>query len=208
MGITLATYRAAVQAHATCADLRAMPRPTAERIYRERYWDAIKGDSLPPGIDLMVFDHGVNAGTGRAVKMLQRLLGVSEDGQVGPLTHAAVWDTDVEILIDRYLQARLSYYQSLPGFARYGKGWNARAESVYHAALDQYFAHEDEILDDSTPLPPAPPAQEMPTTPPAKSEAGPMMTWNIYSGARAVGSVSLLASIIPSIGLAAVEVRP
>ena len=34
-------------------------------IYKKNYWNRVKGDQLPSGLDLCVFDFGVNAGTGR-----------------------------------------------------------------------------------------------------------------------------------------------
>ena len=43
-----------------------------EPIYKKNYWDKIKGDDLPDGLDLCVFDFGVNAGPGRAAKFLQK----------------------------------------------------------------------------------------------------------------------------------------
>ena len=43
-------------------------------IYKKNYWDRVKADELPAGLDLCVFDFGVNSGTGTA-KKLQSLVG-------------------------------------------------------------------------------------------------------------------------------------
>ena len=56
-------------------------------IYRRSYWDQVRGDELPPGVDLAVFDFAVNSGPARAAKYLQRVLGVKVDGHIGPATH-------------------------------------------------------------------------------------------------------------------------
>ena len=40
-------------------------------IYKKNYLNRVKGDQLPSGLDLCVFDFGVNAGTGRGTKYLQ-----------------------------------------------------------------------------------------------------------------------------------------
>ena len=59
-------------------------------IYRKNYWDRMKCDDLPTGLDLCVFDFGVNAGTGRSAKYLQRMIGTTVDGGIGPNTLRAV----------------------------------------------------------------------------------------------------------------------
>jgi hypothetical protein len=64
-GITLAVYRRCVNPDATAADIRALPAETAKTIYRERYWDAMRCDDLPAGVDYAVFDYGVNSGIAR-----------------------------------------------------------------------------------------------------------------------------------------------
>src|SRR5437764_7132898 len=63
-GITLGDYRRYVKADATTADVRAMKVEEAEAIYRTTYWDAMRGDDLPAGVDYCIFDYAVNSGTG------------------------------------------------------------------------------------------------------------------------------------------------
>jgi lysozyme family protein len=57
-------------------------------IYRRDYWDAIKGDDLPAGVDYCIFDFAVNSGINRASRYLQRAVGAGEDGAIGPATLA------------------------------------------------------------------------------------------------------------------------
>src|SRR5262245_60459519 len=85
-GITLADYRMYVKPDATASDVRAMKLDEAKTIYKTKYWDALCCNDLPSGVDYAVFDYGVNSGVNRAAKMLQRLVGVSEDGTIGPVT--------------------------------------------------------------------------------------------------------------------------
>ncbi len=61
-----------------------------EAIYRLQYWDAVRADDLPAGLDYGVFDAAVHSGPGQAAKWLQRALGVTADGQVGEATLAAL----------------------------------------------------------------------------------------------------------------------
>ncbi len=75
-GITIHDYRRYIKANGTAADVRDMTLADAAKIYRARYWLALRCDELPAGLDYAVFDYGVNSGTGRAAKVMQRLLGI------------------------------------------------------------------------------------------------------------------------------------
>ena len=44
-------------------------------IFKRQYWDAVKADELPAGVDYAVFDFAINSGPSRAVKELQRIVG-------------------------------------------------------------------------------------------------------------------------------------
>jgi lysozyme family protein len=55
-------------------------------IYRTQYWDKVWGDELPNGLDYAVFDFAVNSGPSRAIKFLQRVIGVPDDGIMGNVT--------------------------------------------------------------------------------------------------------------------------
>lgn len=135
-GITIATYRQHVDPHGTCADLKRMDPAIAERIYADTYWGAVNGDGLPPGVDLMVFDHGVNAGPTRAAKLLQRLLGVEQDGAIGPITATAAWAKDPLELVQSYADARLDYYRALATWKKFGRGWESRVRGTEDKAID------------------------------------------------------------------------
>jgi predicted peptidoglycan binding protein len=70
-------------------------------------------DDLPPGVDYIVFDYGVNSGIGRSGKVLQRLLGVPVDGVIGPQTLAAAKAADPSKLVDALCDERLAFLKSL-----------------------------------------------------------------------------------------------
>lgn len=109
-------------------------------IYRENYWDRVKGDHLPSGLDLCVFDFGVNAGTGRAAKLLQKLVGATPDGAIGPNTLAKVDNfvsqETLEGTITEYQHQRQRYYESLKHFETFGRGWTRRNDETLEAALN------------------------------------------------------------------------
>jgi lysozyme family protein len=99
-------------------------------LYKKRYWDAVKGNDLPSGLDVCVFDCAVNSGVSRAVRILQRILGVKDDGIIGPVTIAATTAIPVDDLIERYTKERQDFLQSLPTFSTFGKGWTTRVAEV------------------------------------------------------------------------------
>jgi lysozyme family protein len=74
----------------------------------------------------MVFDFGVNAGPGRAIKLLQSVIGTAVDGAIGPKTLDAVKKVPIETLMVEYTQAKEDYYKSCVEFPIYGRGWLAR----------------------------------------------------------------------------------
>ena len=103
-------------------------------IYKQNYWDRCKCDSLPDGVDLCVFDFGVNAGTGRGARFLQKCVGAVADGAIGPNTLRQVdeWIAmrGEEDLIVEYSERRRNYYKRLKTFSTFGKGWLRRVEET------------------------------------------------------------------------------
>lgn len=129
-GVTLKTFSEFLKRQTTKEELRQITDEQLRKIYRDRYWNAVAGDRLPAGLDLVVFDMAVNAGPRRAGRMLQVLLGVTTDGAIGPRTLAAVELHDDGTLIQEYSHERRSYYRSLPTFQTFGRGWLRRVEEV------------------------------------------------------------------------------
>lgn len=114
--------------------VKALGREEAARIYRAHYWNPVRGDQLPPGLDLAVFDYAVNSGPDRAIRALQTVLGVAADGQVGPLTLEAAGTSgapEIIALCDR----RLGFLRSLGTFPVFGRGWTRRVEAIRAAAI-------------------------------------------------------------------------
>src|SRR5689334_4156851 len=81
LGITQKTYDTArAQKGMPSQPVRGITEPEAQDIYRAHYWAPLKCDSLPPALDLVMFDTGVNMGLKEAVKLLQLCLNVTADG--------------------------------------------------------------------------------------------------------------------------------
>jgi lysozyme family protein len=107
-------------------------------IYKKNYWDKMKGDDLPSGLDLCVFDFGVNAGPGRSAKYLQTMIGTVADGGIGPNTLKKVDEYVSEHgLVDtivNFQNARQKYYESLSTFSTFGRGWTRRVDETTELA--------------------------------------------------------------------------
>jgi lysozyme family protein len=105
-------------------------------IYRIYYWDAMKMDLFPAGVDLCVYDAAVNSGPFQATKWLQRALKVDDDGVLGPVTMDAVQRiTDPKAIILSVCEQRLTMLTRLKHWPRFGKGWSRRVNDVEKQAL-------------------------------------------------------------------------
>jgi lysozyme family protein len=95
---------------------------------------------VPAGLDLCVFDFGVNAGPVRAAKYLQMMVGAIVDGKIGPNTLGKV-KSYVKVhgerhSVERYQDMREAYYKRLKAFPTFGRGWLRRVEEVRDTALE------------------------------------------------------------------------
>ena len=126
---TLSEWRAGP---VTVADVEALTEAEARRIYLELYivW---------PGFDKiadwrlrhLAVDSGVNHGQQRVIKWLQALVGVTEDGKLGPKTAAAINREGPGRMFNRLLARRIRWYGSLISSERsqavFAHGWMKRA---------------------------------------------------------------------------------
>ena len=117
------------------AAMRALGPQDVAPLYKKNYWDKIKGDDLPAGVDYACFDLAVNSGVGRAAKTLQKAVGVNADGAIGPATLAAIGTQNPRDLATEICEIRLNFLQSLPTWDTFGRGWGRRVSEVEEAAF-------------------------------------------------------------------------
>lgn len=110
--------------------VRSITGDETAAIYRKLYWDAVRGDDLPSGVDYCIFDFAVNSGHTRASKCLQLAVGAAPDGKIGPATLAAVRVADPRRLINEVCSTREAFLRGLPTFDTFGKGWIRRVTDV------------------------------------------------------------------------------
>ncbi len=114
--------------------MRGLTPELVAPLYKAKYWDRIKGDDLPTGVDYVVFDAAINSGPGRAAKWLQTVVGAVPDGAIGAGTLAKVAAMPAADIVEKYQQTRLQFLQSLPTWDTFGKGWGRRVAEVEDTA--------------------------------------------------------------------------
>ena len=117
-------------------ELKLIPHSHVEKIYKNSFWDKVKGDELPSGVDFSAFDWAVNSGPSRSARYLQKIVGAEQDGAIGPMTLSKVNDYDSIHLIDELHKERQAYYEKLKTFEYFGKGWTKRNDKTKDAALE------------------------------------------------------------------------
>ena len=135
LGVTQKVWEEWAKHPVTEADMKALTPDVVAPLYQANYWNRIKGDNLPAGVDYCVFDAAVNSGVSRAVKWLQTVAGTAADGAIGPATLGAVAEKQPDALVKEYCEQRLKFLQALPTWGTFGKGWGRRVKEVETAAL-------------------------------------------------------------------------
>jgi lysozyme family protein len=134
LGCTQANWEAYVGHQVTWDDMKKLTKDDVKPLYKKNYWDAVKGDDLPSGVDYAAFDFAINAGPAASRKMIQRALGVTADGAFGPMTMAAIKAADAKELMHKFSEAKTNFYKSLSNFNVYGTGWLRRVADVQTVA--------------------------------------------------------------------------
>lgn len=125
------------QANGYTGNMRAMTREQAKSIYKSAFWDRVKADTLDDAVAYQLFDACVNHGIGNGVRMMQRAVGVADDGIVGNITLNTLHSTSPTDFIMRFNAQRLTFYTNLSTFSTFGKGWVRRvAGNLNYGAND------------------------------------------------------------------------
>ncbi|RUQ27186.1 MAG: hypothetical protein EKK68_15955, partial [Candidatus Competibacteraceae bacterium] len=106
-------------------DIAALTLDDAKAIYRRDYWNPIRGDELPSGLDLLMLDCAINQGPATAIKLLQQALHIQDDGLLGPKTLTAARVAMPEVL-DAFAAERALRYEFNRNEEVFGRGWYRR----------------------------------------------------------------------------------
>lgn len=138
LGVTIGAWGAYLKRDVQPGEMKALTQETVKPFYKSMYWDKVKGNDLPVGVDYAVFDFAVNAGASRAAKFLQRAVGAVDDGVIGSGTLGLVARADHAKLLDNFAEQKQRFYSGLattnPSQQKFLKGWLARVDHVQDAA--------------------------------------------------------------------------
>jgi len=136
LGVTLAVYEDYLGRDVSEDEMRSLTPEDVAPVYKQNYWDRVKGDELPSGVDWSVFDWAVNSGPSRASKALQRIVGSYPDGAIGPNTLTKIFEADVHVILNNMHKNRQEFYENLKTFDTFGKGWTRRNDETLAQSLE------------------------------------------------------------------------
>jgi len=130
LGVTKANWESFLGRAVTEAEMRALTPDVVKPFYKERFWDKMRCDDLPSGVDYAAYDFAVNSGVGRSSKFLQRIAGVPDDGVIGNKSIAAICSIDPADVVNSLCDKRLEFLKALSTFPTFGRGWEIRVNDV------------------------------------------------------------------------------
>jgi lysozyme family protein len=115
-------------------DIKNLTIAQAIDIYYNDYWLPMNLEGIiEDDLILQLFDAGVNMGIRTAIKLLQRLIGVGDDGHIGEVTRKAIREFNGNI-VDEFIKRRKLFYitlaQNKPDQHIFLKGWIRRIEQT------------------------------------------------------------------------------
>lgn len=136
-GITRKSYQDFLGRYVSLTMIRNLNQKDAIPFYKKKYWDVCGCDSLKSGVDFCVFDYAVNSGPFRSIKVLQKFLGLKEDGIFGDKTKFAAQNIEnYSSLINSICDERIDFLKSLKTWGTFGNGWLKRVNTVRELSLE------------------------------------------------------------------------
>jgi lysozyme family protein len=118
-------------------DIERLTLADAKAIYYRDWWLKAGGGQLSGAVMYQLWVFAVNAGMSTAKRHLQKAIGLSEDGVIGPVTVAKVRSMDENDVLMKFLAACIRFYTARSRWPRFGAGWmNRVAGQLDYAALD------------------------------------------------------------------------
>lgn len=118
-------------------DIEGMTEERAKQIYYKDWWVKLGMDQFKPALSYQMFDAAINHGMSNATKMLQRAVGVPDDGIIGRVTRRGIDIMTLDDVLMCFLAERLDFMTYVGTWQTFGKGWARRI------ALNLKIAAED-----------------------------------------------------------------
>jgi lysozyme family protein len=116
-------------------DIANLTIDRAKLLFKQDYWDRVSGDDIPAVIAFGMFDAAVNEGVGGSIKLVQKALGVTVDGVLGPQTLARLNAANVGVFSRTFAIERIVAYSSMVLWHADGDGWVGRVLDVYRQSI-------------------------------------------------------------------------
>lgn len=134
-GVTLATFRKFYGADKTVSDLKAITDAQWLHIFKVGYWDKCRADEInSQSVANALVDWAYNSGVSTAVKKVQALLRITQDGIVGPKTIAEINASNTRTLFEAIKAARIEFVENIvknkPSQAKFLNGWKNRINAL------------------------------------------------------------------------------
>jgi lysozyme family protein len=124
-------------------DIANLTMEQADVLRKSEYWDKINGDGLPPPVAFLLADAAYGSGPPTAAKQFQAMLGVGEDGVIGPVTIAAAkaliakpstyaLPSGLDDLLCEFNSRRLLFEAALKNWGDAEGGWTRR---LFHSLV-------------------------------------------------------------------------
>jgi len=137
-GISARFYESILKRPPTVADMKAINKQYAIQLYKQYFWDSIKGDLIEnQSIANLICDHAINGGESSIGKIVQQVLNTNFgknlviDGDIGVKTAQAINSVNQQQFFDKIKQARESFYYAIGG--SYLNGWLNRLKSFVYS---------------------------------------------------------------------------
>jgi lysozyme family protein len=118
-------------------DIENLSIEEAAKIYRDDYLAPIGADRFHDGVAFQLLDFAINSGVDSAKKSIQRAVGVTPDGFIGPISMEAIHSREESDLIMLVLAQRIRYMVNAPTWNQHGAGWMRRiANNLRYGAED------------------------------------------------------------------------
>jgi len=124
---TLADFRGVNVSEISQDDIKNLSQEEADSVMTDKFLVEPKIDQLGENVQQAVFDFGITTGPVQAIKILQRVAGVTADGKIGPATIEAVEGVNRDDVIDAFIEFYEDLAESKPEKAKFLKGWVDRA---------------------------------------------------------------------------------
>ena len=118
-------------------NIKNLTRERAIEIYRTDFWDKLKIVNLPDSVAFQLLDFVINSGGTQAIRCLQRVIEVEDDGIWGPVSQARATHVSATDMVLGLIAERLEFLTRLQNWSSAGKGWARRiAQNLRYGLLD------------------------------------------------------------------------